>query len=373
MFNEIIDAENAFNNELPISRLQEGPPEHLLIAGKNWSQFVWKMAEKLGPLPLSAGQINHGRNLVRHPVFVCGVHRSGTTLVRNLLDGHPQLVALPSEGTYYTNLEDKLLQLPENEWAAYLGTEWLRRLANPINQPPYWMLGRTRQTVSPYVDFARYLLAWWKVIPQTIGTTWPHQAIMLAYASVTNNLGAKLWVDKTPTNERFIERIREEFPLARIIHVVRDPVATLTSRRVMEPTIALHLSLRFLKTSYQIASRQSALNDERYLLLKYEQLCDNPEMIINQLADFLQIENADSLTNATVAGKKAAANSSFDGNSHSGDILKPGQHQHREVFTVNELRLIAAGIGNEAKNLGYQLPVMSLIVRLFLKLKLLLN
>jgi hypothetical protein len=373
MFNEIIDVENVLNNLLPVTRLQEGPPASLLIAAKNWSQLVWEMAEQLGPIPLSAEQISLGINLVQHPVFVCGVHRSGTTLVRNLLDDHPQLVVLPSEGTYYTNLEHKLLKLPQNKWAAYLGTEWLRRLANPINQAPYWLLGCTDQTVSPYVDFARYLLAWWQTLPHTAETTWPHQAIMLAYASSTNNLGAKLWVDKTPTNERFIERIWEEFTSALIIHVVREPVATLTSRRIMEPAISLRLAVRFLRISYQIASEESAFNNGKFLLLKYEQLCDNPGVVINELTDFLEIENSDSLTYATVAGIAAKANSSFNGDATSGAILKPGQHRQKKVFTANELRLIAANIGNAANKLGYKQPGMSLVTKLFLRLKILLS
>ncbi|MGF7080632.1 sulfotransferase [Mucilaginibacter sp. UYCu711] len=373
MFNEIIDAENVLNNLLPATRLQKGQPAPLFIAAKNWSQLVWEMAEQLGPIPLSAEQISRGINLVEHPVFVCGVHRSGTTLVRNLLDGHPQLVVLPSEGTYYTNLEHKLQQLPQNKWAAYLGTEWLRRLANPINQQPYWLLGRTSTDTSPYVDFARYLLAWWQALPHTALTTWPHQAVMLAYASATNNLDAKLWVDKTPTNERFVERIREEFPSALVIHVVREPVATLTSRRIMEPAISLRLALKFLRGSYQIAIEESAFNNGKFLLLKYEQLCDDPGVIINELTDFLEIENSASLTNATVAGIAATANSSFNGDTVSGAILKPGQHRQKEVFTANELRLITASISNAANKLGYKMPDMSLVTKLFLRLKLLLS
>jgi hypothetical protein len=373
MFNEIIKAENVLNGLLPATRLQEGPPAQLLIAAKNWSQLVWEMAEQLGPITLSTEQISQGMNLIQHPVFVCGVHRSGTTLVRNLLDGHPQLVVLPSEGTYYTNLEHQLQQLPRNKWAAYLGTEWLRRLANPINQAPYWLLGRTSIDASPYVNFARYLLAWWQALPHNVGTTWPHQAVMLSYASITNNLSAKLWVDKTPTNERFIERIWEEFPSARIIHVIREPVATLTSRRVMEPAITLRLALKFLRVSYQIAIEESAFNDGKYLLLKYEQLCDDPGAVINELIDFLKIENSASLTNATVAGIAAKANSSFNGDTASGAILKSGQHRQKEVFTANELRLIAANIGKPANKLGYKLPGMSPVARLFLKLKLLLS
>jgi hypothetical protein len=235
------------------------------------------------------------------------------------------------------------------------------------------MVTQVNQTVSPYVDFARYFLAWWQVLLHASGPTRPHQAIMLAYASSTNNLDAKLWVDKTPTNERFIDRIRQEFPLARIIHVVREPVATLTSRRVMEPAITLRLALRFLRISYQIASRQLALNDERFLLVKYEHLCDDPEAVINELVNFLDIEKSGSLTSATVAGIAAKANSSFNGDTASGAILKPNQHQQKQVFTANELRLIAGYIGNDANKLGYKMRAMPLATKLLFKLTLLLS
>jgi hypothetical protein len=152
MLASIIQTEARLHNLLPKQRLESSVPADLLAAAREWSQLVWNVAEQLGPMPLSKKQVEDGLNLAARPVFICGVHRSGTTLVRNLLDGHPQLCVLPSEGTFYTNLEAKLKQLPADKWPAYMGTEWLRRLANPINQPPYWLLGRSCDVASPYVD-----------------------------------------------------------------------------------------------------------------------------------------------------------------------------------------------------------------------------
>jgi hypothetical protein len=174
----------------------------LLSTAQAWSRAVWEYAEELGALALSTQQEKQGMQLAQNPVFICGAHRSGTTLVRDILDGHPQLVVLPSEGTYLTNLEDKLLSLPQNKQAAFLGMEWLRRLANPINQPPYWLLGRSKGDSSPYVDFARYLMAWWEVVDRK-NKQWPHIAVLLAYASCTNGLAASLLVDKTPPNTMY--------------------------------------------------------------------------------------------------------------------------------------------------------------------------
>ena len=94
-------------------------------------------------------QIARGLDLAGRPVFVCGVHRSGTTLVRDLLDGHPALAVLPSEGSFYTTHRDHLSAADRSTWRHIMGCEWCRRLANPINQLPYWLTGRGTATYSP--------------------------------------------------------------------------------------------------------------------------------------------------------------------------------------------------------------------------------
>ncbi len=141
----------------------------------------------------------------------------------------------------------------------------------------------------------------------------------------------------------------------------------------MEPAISLRLALRFLRISYHIASEESVLNNRKFLLLKYEHLCNESDAVINELANFLQIENSALLKHTTVAGMTTKANSSFNGDTASGDILKSGQHQQKEVFTAKELRLVAASIGDAANKLGYKLPGMPLVTKLFLRLKLLLS
>jgi hypothetical protein len=366
---EIVETERVLNNLLPKQRLEKSPPAELLVAASTWSQEVWAVATQMGPMSLPEDLLKKGNSLALRPVFICGVHRSGTTLMQNLLDGHPNLTVLPSEGTWFTNLEFKLNNLPENERKTFLGTEWLRRLANPINQPPYWLLGRSTDTGSPYVDFARYFVAWWDVLASKEVSQWPHIAVVLAYASATSHIEAKYWVDKTPTNERFLNRIWEEMPAARIIHIVRDPIDTITSRKKIEPVIGLHRALRDLKISYRVAIEQSKLNNPQFLLVRYEELCDTPKATISQIASFLQIEEADVLKHPTIAGISAGANSAFAKEAASGQILKPAQHPQHNILTGQEQQLIAAGVGELAGELNYPVVKIGLLRKWFLKLK----
>ncbi|WP_214070820.1 sulfotransferase [Mucilaginibacter sp. dw_454] len=369
MLKQIIEAENELDKLLPTRRLETAPPADLLYVTLQWSELVWREAEGLGPMKLSETQIASGLALRHRPVFVCGVHRSGTTLVQNLLDGHPQLTVLPSEGTFYTNLELKLKRLPTNQWPQYLGTEWLRRLVNPINQPPYWLLGKTDEITSPYIDFARYVLAWWQQLSHAEGTQWPHSAIILAYASCINKLTAAAWVDKTPTNERFLNRIWAEFPEAKIVHVVREPIATLTSRKAMEPGVTLRNALRYLNISYQVAADTAIVNDLRFFLLRYESLCDNPDETIRKLADFLNIDETPQLKQATTAGMPTQANSSFKKNASSGAILKSIDHTQQDLLTPTDKNMIAVYVGDKAKLLGYQTNKISGLNKVYMQFK----
>jgi hypothetical protein len=304
--------------------------------------------------------------LAQNPVFICGAHRSGTTLVRDMLDGHPQLAVLPSEGTYYTNQESKLKALPQNEHIALLGMEWLRRLANPINQPPYWLLGRSTTIGSLYVDFARYLMAWWQEVDRK-NKQWPHIAVILAYASCTNGLAASLFVDKTPTNEQFLKRIWREMPNAKIIHVIRNPVDMLLSRKKTDPNFNLRNALRDMRTSFRVAIEKSY--DDRFMLVRYEALCDNPKKISRDIAAFLGVENEVSLDIPTVAGLPAQANSSFTVQPCAGQVLKPGQHQQEGQLSKGDLRLLSAYVSHEAVKLNYGLIRMGYLHKLYLRLK----
>src|SRR6185437_130463 len=352
MLQKVLETEHKLDALLPLKPLKTAPAQDLMTAARQWSAAVWHEAAKLGPLALTPQQLGQGTELSRHPVYVCGVHRSGTTLLQNLLDGHPDLVVLPSEGTFYTVLESKLRALPGQKQCFFLAFEWVRRLANPINQPPYWLLGRSSASHSPYVDFARYFIAWWNVLDHEKNRHAPHLAVVLAYATCTNKLNAKHWVDKTPANERFLTRIWKETPSAKVIHMIRDPLDTLNSRKMMEPTVPVHRALADMKMSFKVANNQSRLNDPRYMLVRYENLCNEPQAILESLALFLNIPITESLTTPTVAGMPVKANSTFANTSPAGQILKSHQHRQLTVLSAAEHMQLAAYLSSLAQKLN---------------------
>ena len=369
MLLKIIETEDLLNTLLPQKRLEEYAPTDLLIAAGNWSKQVWAIAKSLGPMPLTDKQIADGLHLANNPVHIFGVHRSGTTLLRDMLDGHPELCVLPSEGTWYTNQEAKLKYLPAHEWQMHLGTEWLRRLSNPINQSPYWLLGRSNNERSPYVDFARCVMAWWQVLDHRPDTQWPHLAIVLAYATCTNGLQAKYWVDKTPANERYLHRIQQEMPDAKMIHMIRHPLPTLASRKKMEPSVSLRSALRDIRRSFKVAIAQYALYNPQFLLMPYEDLCSDPTKAVSQMVSFLNISPSTTLLQPTVAGRAAKANSSFHSDGKAGEIRAASDHAQQQCLSKAEQKIISAYLGDLSAQLNYPLPALSPIQTWYPRLK----
>lgn len=76
----------------------------------------------------------------------------------------------------------------------------------------------------------------------------------------------------------------------------------------------------------------------RYMVLNYEQLTDEPEGTIKKVADFLDIEHDPVLTQPTMAGFPWAGNSMF-GDSFLG-ISKTAVGTRRKELTKNELTRI---------------------------------
>ena len=315
---ELAALESALDRELVDWRVDRDAAARAAAAGRNWSDHVWRAAEASGPLALSAETIARGVAIARRPVFICGVHRSGTTLVRDLLDSHPALAVLPAEGAFQTRPWRAVARLDPAGAAAIVGREWLRRLANHSNQPPFWLLGRSTAEGSAYLDFGRALLAWAPVIRRELGPrsySWPLAAVALAYAFC---LGARTlpdtlraWVEKTPTNERYIDRLRREFPAARFVHVIRNPFDVLASRKRMDLHTfgdfrGLRAALADLARSYRCALARHGATDG-YRLVRYEELIGDVDLAIDRVADFLGIESLLALRRPSVAGARRSA------------------------------------------------------------------
>jgi hypothetical protein len=204
------------------------------------------------------------------PFFITGPGRSGTTLLRAILDARPD-VRIPGETHFYTTYRiENLARFHFLTRGNYL---------KAVRRYPAW-----RHVCYEQLDWARFT---------EIAQAMPAEraSILRAYLQAcAEAAGATRLGEKTPGHIRTLGRIWRDFPEARVIHVMRDPRAVAASylghdlyARVFGADVT-RAALKWLEAA-RIHRRVQA--DPRYMLLRYEDLVAAPEASLARVQDFL--------------------------------------------------------------------------------------
>jgi hypothetical protein len=253
------------------------------------------------------------------PLFICGYMKSGTTLLTCLLDSHPELVVLPGD-SHFMHLAHQFDCRTREEWIRY----WVWRFVNPTGQRPFWLLGGNDR----YIEVWRYLSYWFDQLCRE-GVAGLLQTAPYSYycANAKRPSRPKLWVEKTPRNERDVQQIRQLFPEARFIHIVRDPLQNLASLKKLAGFRGGRW--RTVRTAFSLwrsfllgLQHRRRLGANRYLFVSYDKLVTHPEETMHQVAQFLHVKWQPSLLTPTVNGLPMRANSMFKDRQVTGVITE---------------------------------------------------
>ena len=204
----------------------------------------------------------------RHPVFVVGMPRSGTTLLSRLLGAHPALVVAP-ETHYFTRcwdgapianaaaaqrMLDRLLRQPGVQDMALTENETQR------------IRERVRTAPSPtHADVLRALLD-----------------------TYTARTGAPAWGEKTPDHLRVVPEMARQFPEAVFVAITRDPRDVCLSLRSMPWSRATLPEQAWTWRTYaRRTQKYRQAYGERFHALRYEDLLAAPEATLRDVCAFL--------------------------------------------------------------------------------------
>lgn len=283
-----------------------------------------QLTDSFTPAPLLLEQ---AAAVIDRPIFICGHAKSGTTLLVNLLDAHPQLVTMPSDShaihvaqTYAsTTTASTIMSHRDLEpWLFY----WLGRMINPSGQKPFWLLGKDDHA---YIELLHNLLFWRQELAAREAA--PFLAAVLAYfcANSRRPRAPIAWVAKTPANEYRIEMLLKQYPTARFIHVLRNPMTNLVSMKRLSTfrsgkAYTLRSAYRIRRSLSQGARNQKYLGEERYQFVYYKDMVTAPQATMAQIARYLGIEFHHTLLSPTVNGLTATANSMRREHAHRGEV-----------------------------------------------------
>ncbi|HYX77693.1 MAG TPA: sulfotransferase, partial [Gaiellaceae bacterium] len=206
------------------------------------------------------------------PLLVLGVRRSGTTLLRVMLDRHSQL-AVPDESYFVPQLADRhLREIRVDDFADDLSR---------VDTLAEWdvPLGRVRARLRDGMS--------------------PGEAIGTVFAVYAEGRGKPRWGDKTPMymqNLRLLERL---FPDALFVHLIRDgrdaalsflsmPRGIVTETW-MHPRTPADFACQW-RTEVAAARRLGRRVGHRYLEVRYEELVADVEGVLAQICAFAGLD-----------------------------------------------------------------------------------
>ena len=227
------------------------------------------------------------------PLFVGACPRSGTTLLRVMLDNHPDL-AVPRETNFVRPLWWQRVRFGDLRDPANR-----RRVAEWIFDPERGG-GRLRDGGMSRREAVRRVAD----APPTLGSL--VQACFALHAEVH---GKPRWGDKRPAYSGFIGVLLELFPDAQVVNVVRDPRGTVASQVPMgwdPPEVAFPAALARWEAAVartDVFARR--LRPDQLLDVRYEDLVADPRATLEGVCRFAGLRGGEAIDAMVRAERRA--------------------------------------------------------------------
>jgi len=198
--------------------------------------------------------------------FVVGVTRSGTTLLRLMLDSHPRL-AVPPE-THFAL--DVIAAFKEG----------------PVSAERFVEIVTTHRRWPDFGLDARDLRARVAEVEPLA----PGPALRAFYRYYADEAGKPRWGDKTPGYLRKMAAIEKALPEARFVHLIRD------GRDVAVSITGLHFGPRSVPEAARRWAKRIRVAREQgrrvghYTELRYEDLVRDPEQALRRICAFVELD-----------------------------------------------------------------------------------
>ena len=272
--------------------------------------------------------MGRGDERARQAVFVVGMERSGTSLLRSILNGSRELAVAPE--THFVN-------------------RWLPRWAgqdasNPMVFERFW----NEFTASQH--FAKLQvepdLVWDSLRDGGI-ECWRdvHVGLLAAFASARGRVRLG---EKVPAYFRHIDRLLEWYPDARIVYSVRDPRAVVASHRVLDEPWAAGSDYELCRKWRQRASAAVRWAEHPQVeIVRYEDLVDDAGHTVRAICRFVGIEPSDEML------MRASPAASHDRVDPAGAVADTQVAAWRQRLSPRQAELIAWATRSESISLGY--------------------
>lgn len=209
---------------------------------------------------------NQEDKISKSPIFIVGMPRSGTTLMRSMFSVHPNLVVsrethfFPDWWERYQNTDLNNLDNFEAFWQEYSVS---KRFPKVVVDPP---LVKEKILAAKNIDLKTIFNCMMEVL--------------------ATKMDKPRWVEKTPDHYKYLDKILDWYPQAKVIWMLRDPRAVIASTLKRWPKTPVDVRAKQWSSSI-IMFQQKWSQDPRVKLIKYEDLVANTELQMKNICAFL--------------------------------------------------------------------------------------
>jgi len=210
------------------------------------------------------------------PVFIFGMPRSGTKLLRDLLNRNEKISIPVAESHFIPYFVDKYgfdfdLTLEENRkkiYKEFINTSYcffLKQLHIEFEQKEFLY----SRKINRWADLFEYLL-------RKGGQCLDKKEVIFG--------------DKTPGYIRHMSLLKKVFPQCKFIHIIRDPRDyALSSRKAWKKNI-YRAAERWRETLERFDEDSQNMSEDDISVVYYEEMLEHPEQVMRRLCSFLGVE-----------------------------------------------------------------------------------
>ncbi|MEE2751418.1 MAG: sulfotransferase [Myxococcota bacterium] len=219
----------------------------------------------------------------RTPLFIVGIQRSGTSLVREVLRNHPLIALTHAE----TNLLPALARKLERTKPLHTQSDfsqisrWTRRF-------PYF-----RHLESKEIEFTNE--AWFGACERLDAAGIFEAMARLDAGEVSET--HRVWGDKSPAYRTELPLLARLFPGAHVLHVIRDVRDVCLSAQRAWGAHPLRTAQTWANDIEACRADSAELGDGHYLEVHYEALLHNPKHEFSTICQFLDLEFSQDMLN----------------------------------------------------------------------------
>ncbi len=277
--------------------------------------------------------------MIKGPIFIAGLERSGTSLIYALLGSHPN-IAMSRRTNMWTHYYNQYGDLSKEEnFERCLRMMMMYKRLLKLNPDPE----RIRREFQ-------------------LGEKSYARLFALLEEHFAEQCGKPRWGDKSLNTERYADEIIAAYPGARIIHMIRDPrdrfASSLARWKVIRGGVGFGAAMWL--SSQRLAERNQARYPDQYLIVRYEDLARETIPVLETICAFIGEEYTPVMLGMQAAEqfREEGGNSSY-GQREPGKITASSIGKFRQVLSKQQIAFLQLFAGRRMAANGYALePVV---------------